>query len=111
MHPNCVLMKTSTDNSRAGRQNDAQTIEAPGAYILLGKPMVANLVLQATLPGAKRPPCLASAFLGKCASIAAVNLIQQKEIGSWKTFFVNLIYWKKMEYWKFSRIRAICEIM
>ena len=34
-----------------------------------------NLVLQATLPEAKRPQCVASAFLGKCASITAMDLI------------------------------------
>ena len=27
--------------------------------------------------------CVASAFLGKCASITAVVLIQQKKLGSW----------------------------
>ena len=49
-----------------------------------------NLVLQATLPGAKKPPCVASAFLGKCTSITAVDLIQRKKFGSWKLFESNL---------------------
>ena len=39
-----------------------------------------NLALQATLPGVKRPPCLAIAFLGKCAFIKVVALAQR--IGS-----------------------------
>ena len=38
----------------AGRQNVAEMIEVPEAYTLLGK-AYGNLVLQATLPGAKRP--------------------------------------------------------
>ena len=49
-----------------------------------------NLVLQATLPGAKKPLCMASAFLGKCAFITAVDLIQRKKLGSWKFFEFNL---------------------
>ena len=48
------------------------------------------LVLQATLLGAKKPPCVASTFLEKCASITAVDLIQQKKLGSWK-FFESLL--------------------
>ena len=32
--PDCVLVKTSTDNS-AGRWRDTQPIEVPGAYTLL----------------------------------------------------------------------------
>ena len=43
-----------------------------------------DLVLQATLPGAERHPCVASVFLGKCASNTAVGLIQRKKLGSWK---------------------------
>ena len=46
-----------------------------------------NLVQQATLPGVNRPPRMPS---GNCASISAVDLIQQKKFGSWK-FFVKLI--------------------
>ena len=49
-----------------------------------------NLVLQATLPGAKKPPCVASTFLEKCASITAVDLIQQNKLGFWKCFESNL---------------------
>ena len=48
-----------------------------------------NLVLQATLPGAKRLPCVANAFLGKCASTTTVDLIQRKI--SVPGSFVNLI--------------------
>ena len=43
-----------------------------------------NLVLQITLPGVKRPLYVASACLGKCSSITAVDLIQQKKMCSWK---------------------------
>ena len=39
-----------------------------------------NLVLQTTLPGVKRPLCMANTFLGKCASITAVDQIQQKKV-------------------------------
>ena len=38
------------------------------------------LVLQATLLVVKKPLCVSSAFLGKCASITAVDLIQWKKI-------------------------------
>ena len=41
-----------------------------------------DLVLQATPPGAKRPPCMTSAFLGKYASIAGADLIQLKKLDS-----------------------------
>ena len=46
-------------------------VEVPGAYILLGKPKV-NIVLQAIPAWVKRSLCVASDFLGKCASIRAV---------------------------------------
>ena len=49
-----------------------------------------NLVLQATLPGPKKPLCVASAVLGKCASITAVDPIQRKKLGSWKFFEFNI---------------------
>ena len=49
-----------------------------------------DLVLQATLPEVKRPQCMASAFLGKCASIPAVDLIQRKKLGSRKFCKSNL---------------------
>ena len=54
MHPDRVLMKTSTDDSCIGRQNYGQTIEVPELilYYTSGK-VCHNLVLQATLPGAK----------------------------------------------------------
>ena len=69
--PGSVLMKTtlvkslqrrcSQHTDLAGSQRDTQTIEFPRAYTS-GK-AYSNLVLQATLPGAKKPPCVASAFL------------------------------------------------
>ena len=49
-----------------------------------------NLILQATLPGVKKPPGVASTFLAKCASITAVDLIQRKKLGFWKIFESNL---------------------
>jgi len=58
VHPDSVLVKTSTDNSRWQTERDAQTIEVLGAYTLLSIP-----------PGAKRPPRMASAFLGKYAVV------------------------------------------
>ena len=50
-----------------------------------------TLVLQATLPGAKKPPCVAGTLLGKRTSITAVDLIQQKKLGSWRFFESNLV--------------------
>ena len=77
-HSDLALIKTSTDNSlwqtAMLRRSNFQ------------EPMVLNLVLQATLPGVKKPPCVASTFLGKCASITAVDLIQRKKLGSWMFF-------------------------
>ena len=64
-------------------------IEFPQSLYTSGK-AYGNLVLQATLPGAKKPPCIASAFLGKCVSIRAVDLIQPKKLGSWNFFSSNL---------------------
>ena len=49
-----------------------------------------DLVLQATPPGAKRPLCMASAFLGKYASITAVDLIQWKKLDSQNFYESNL---------------------
>ena len=51
-----VLVKTRTV---AGRRRDAQTIEVP--WSLYTSKVI---LLQATPPGAKRPPRMASAFLG-----------------------------------------------
>ena len=76
MHPDRVLVKTSTDNS-PGRRRDAQTIDVPGAYTLLRWFSTTR-----NTPGAKRPPRMVSAFLGKYASFTAVDLIQQKELDS-----------------------------
>ena len=45
-------------------------IKVPGAYVLLGGLSTAN-----STPSSKRPPCMASAFLGKYASITVVNLM------------------------------------
>ena len=76
--PDHVLVKTSTDN---GRWQMLQMIKVPGALIHFK----GNLVLQETLPGAKRPLHMASAIpaiLGKYASITAVDLIQWKKLDS-----------------------------
>ena len=40
--------------------------------------------------GAKRPPCMASAFLGKYASVTAVDLIQQKKLNFRNLYESNL---------------------
>ena len=72
-----MLLSKQVRTIVAGRQRDGRTIEFPGAYTS-GK-AYGNLVLQATLPGAKKLPCVASAFLGRCASITAVDLIQRKK--------------------------------
>ena len=46
-----------------------------------------NLILQATLPGAKSS-VVASAFLAKCASITAVDLIQAEEFRFLEVFLI-----------------------
>ena len=74
-HPDLALIKTSTNNSRSqtARCSDDQTFRS---QYTSGKAYgcnlaIPNLVLQATLPRTKKPPCMASTFLGKCASITA----------------------------------------
>ena len=84
MHPDCVLVKSTT--TVAGRRRDAQTIKILGAYTLLRLFSTTKTIP----PGAKRPPCMASAFLGKCASITAVDLIQRKKLGSLNFYESNL---------------------
>ena len=49
-----------------------------------------DLVLQEATPGAKRPPRMASAFLGNYASITAVDLIQRKKLDSQNFYESNL---------------------
>ena len=77
--PDLALVKTSTDNSRWQTARCSDDRISRSLYTS-GK-AYGNLVLQATLPGAKKPPCMASTFLGKCASITAVDLIQRKKLG------------------------------
>ena len=73
MHPDRVLIKTCMDREMLRQSKFPE----PGkAY--------SDLVLQATPLGAKRHPCVASVFLGKCASITAVDLIKRKKLDSWK---------------------------
>ena len=87
-HPDLALVKTSTDNSRWQTARCSDDRISRSLYTS-GK-AYGNLVLQATLPGAKKPPCVASTFLGKYASITAVDLIQRKKLGSLKFFESNL---------------------
>ena len=66
MHPDCAFIKTSTDNShwqteRCSDDRNSRSLYASGKAH-------SNLVVQSTLPGVKRPSCMGSAFLGKCAS-------------------------------------------
>ena len=82
-----MLLSKQVRTIVAGRQRDAQTIEFSGAYTLSGKLAYGNL-RQATLSRAKKPPSVASTFLGKCASITTVDL--RKKLGSWKFFEPNL---------------------
>ena len=72
-----VFLSKQVLTTVTGRQRHAQTNEVPGAYTFL--------VLQATILGAKRLLCMANAFLGKYASITAVDLIQQKKLDSWNS--------------------------
>ena len=73
LHTDLTLIKTSTDNS-AGKQHPMLGQSNFQSLYTSGK-AYGNLVLQATLPGVKKPLCVASAFLGKCASIIVVDLI------------------------------------
>ena len=78
MHPDCVLSKqVATDNSCWQTEQCSDDQSSRRLYDT-------NLVLQVIRPGTKRPPCMASDFLGKCASITAGDLIQRKKLGSWK---------------------------
>ena len=81
MHPDCVLSK-QVPTIVAGRQRDAQMIEILGAYTLLK--------LFSTIPPGAEALCVASAFLGKCASITAVDLIQRKKLDSRNFYESNL---------------------
>ena len=73
----------------AGKQNGAQTIEVPGAYSYTSGKAYGNLVLQATLPVAKRPQCMASTFLGKCFHYSK-RYTPAEEVG-FLDIFVNLM--------------------
>ena len=87
-HTDLALIKTSTDNSRwqTARCSDEQI----SLSLYTSGKAYSNLLLQATLPRAKKPTCVASTFLGKYASITAVDLIQRKKLGSRKFFESNL---------------------
>ena len=78
-HPDLALIKTSTDNScwQTARQSNFQSLYTSGkAY--------GNLVL--VLHGVKKPPYMASAFLGKSASTTAVDSNPAEEIRFLKVF-------------------------
>ena len=81
MHPDNVI-KTNTDNSCWQTDLSSCTLYTSGKAD-------GNLVLQVTLPGAKRPPYMGSAFLGKYASITVVIKFTER-IGILEGF-VNLI--------------------
>ena len=52
--------------------------------------LAANISSFTVPPGAKRPPCMASAFLGKYVSDTAVDLIQRKKLNFWNFYESNL---------------------
>ena len=60
------------------------TVEFPGTYTLLRKPMVISIASNTTL--GEEAPSVAGAFLGKRASITVVDLIQWKKLRSWHFF-------------------------
>ena len=64
LHPDRVLVKTSTDNSRWQMERCSDDRNSRSLYT--------SKVIYT--PGAKKPQCMASAFVGKCASITAVDL-------------------------------------
>ena len=61
-----------------------KTIKVPGAYTLLR-------VFSTTGNTPKRPPHIASAFLGKYAFITAVDLIQREKLDSRNFYESNLM--------------------
>ena len=79
-----MLLSKQVRTTVTGRWRDAQVVKIPGAYTLLKQ-----FSTTSNAPGAKRPPRMASAFLRKCASIAAVDLIQRR---NWISgIFIDLI--------------------
>ena len=80
--PDCVLVKTSTDNSRwqTGEMLRGSKFLEPIHF----------LVLHETPPGANRPLHMVSAFPGKYASITAVDLIQLNKLDSRNFYESNL---------------------
>ena len=80
MHQEAFLSK-QVRTIVTGRQHDTQMIEFPGAYTLLGKPSTAS-----NTTWDEEAPCVAGAFLEKCASITVVDLVQRKKLHSWKFF-------------------------
>ena len=72
-----VFLSKQVLTTVAGRRRDAQTIEVPGAYTLLRWFSTTR-----NTPWGKEASRMASAFLGKYASITAVDLIQQKKLDS-----------------------------
>ena len=69
----------------AGRQRDDQSSWSLNTSIKV------DLVLHETPPVAKRPLHMASAFLGKYASITAIDLIQPKKLDSQNFYESNLM--------------------
>ena len=66
--PGSVLIKTTLVKSLQWHYSVPDGDQVLRAYYTSGK-VYGNSVLQATLPEAKRPQCMASAFLRKCASL------------------------------------------
>ena len=79
--PDCVLVKTSTDNSRWQTERCSQDRSSWSLYT-----SKVDLVLHETPPGAKRPLRMVSAFPGKYASIPA----ELKKLDSWNFCESNL---------------------
>ena len=81
-----VFLSKQVPTIVAGRLRDAQMIKVLGAYTLLRLFVTTKTIP----PGAKRPLCMASAFLGKCASVTAVDLIQRKKLNFRNFYESNL---------------------
>ena len=79
-----VLVKTSKDNSRWQTERCSDD-RSSRAYTLLKWFNTTN-----NTPWGKEATCMASAFLGKYASITAVDLIQQKKLDFWNFYESNL---------------------
>ena len=81
VYPDLALIKTSTDNS-CYQTDPCSENQSSQSLCTSGKRKVIYYCKQH--PWGEEASYVASSFLGKCASITVVDLIQQKKLGFWK---------------------------